>query len=1165
MEQKKISDQNSWTKNMLRAKKAQMALVFLVLILIGLFFLGIVANWNKMATSRTQVTLASNLGTSALTSYVGSYAQAKMDKHLEGKRQLCKKTSWLWDVTMGLAIATFASLSSFWGVVTVAAMAAAVSATAVQGVSVPPGVSAIWSVLPGKDMSEEDRFTEAGIGAALPLAVADTVQMKDDHDFMMNGPQVDNIPRFAYLYSMRVWNRKGLGGASSECTEFFALQKALKTGLAKDLGLIERKCKPPSVGDPCCVPLEFRDMNNCPKDEEQAAKCQPLLIDKQEWNYDDGYCEGGKAGTFLNFIGVDDTTTKYKMTAENTLGSPQVDDPLGKYSGRDSVSSDPAKVFALLWTLHDSVIDIHEIKNVKELEPECHWADTIELRKQNAEQKDCQQDPPENRLYKKEDTSGVLFKKAEGTLTGCIQNWPKTCYVSYPDTDDILDKVKTVEPFLKKPEPTGCPQDPGQVYGLDYNSIMNCASKIKGNKALQKLTAVWRRGWDADGKDWPSWADWGNVNQSATCWNELVPADDKEPFASASAKGDTFICNPVLDDKLLLNSCKCPELAINPDKWDTDTFDEMAMHLRTMIREMAWVLDAKQCKQVDQVLAWSQAVGWVTHLRKMSCDLRAYREIYDLWLKENYSGGDETWCLSKERPKDMDDPEWTAIEDSVTYEWGDLDSTMACLEFQKDNQHLWAGCKSNCKKVIPDPTDCAKKSSWPDDKDDNGCGVCMDQSARVGKDCFKKCFYEKVPHSKPKRFVYVGEEEKCRPLLAEVYDTPRRGCRITWAPNKGPEEQKCRDLPRSFYAHETDNDGQTMEDNFDADTCCNTVKMKPPFANMRYEHIEEEDDVPSEDKCDHWYETVKKTDKEPECPPEHSSKRLKTTRWKKKSGGEEKYCNMCMKEWDENKDESKLKDPSGNILKKPEDTLVNISDMFQAMMINRCDQRYKYLEEAQKKIKKALDPLNEMANKIDTAVAAFEPYVQKLCEVIKTDKGPEKAYYVWRNPCQGPKSDPTWHAIMVEAAIPSRCNGACFTDKLPYVTKPGEYGGKKQCALLKSSRGIVSIKVSRYDEERDPFSVVNNAIKAPFNSPLRQCGTDKCPDKDAHPEKEAFIGCENCGSFSGKLEGQCKTAVETVISQSGHSVKTEGEYWVTRDPDRKGRSMANIKIRQVPK
>ena len=1190
-------------KGLWGTNKAQMAVIFLVLILIGLFFLGVVANWNKMATSRTNVTMASNLGASTLTSYIASYGEAHINQELLGQRKRCQ-----WDglgviLTTGLAIALFVCLSPFLGVLAIVAMAAAVSSTAVQGVAVAPTTSTIWNVLVDPKMAIEDRFVEAGIGATMPLAVSDSVMVQDDHDFLMKGLTpvatattsasipVNNINRFAYLYSMRVWNRKVPQDASAPSPKPFEnFQKALKT-MASNLGFTDVKCSPPAVGDPCCVPLEYRTpLEDCKKDppeSEQQNACERLIKyddgNFREWPYDDGYCDGIKPGTFLNFIGVDDGNQNFKMDKPNTLGSPQSRYDF-KYLGWDSVSdsSNQGDVFSLLWELHDSYIDISNAQpgTPPSTSPKCHWWDRTEHGDPACEQKD---------LYK---FPSKLLELA--VLPGCAElQEKKTCFVEHPNSNGFLDKVKTVEPYLKDPEPPVCPQDPMTVYGMDSSSIMGCRKTIPNNCALKNLQVVWRAGWDANGNKWPYWGDESDINTAAPCFAGSGIPDDQEPFSSNPGNADSLQCSPVLDDTYFKHPCGCNELAKHADQWHSDTFDDMAVRLRQMNREMAAVV-AMTPATVNREMAWSQAVEWVTYLRKMSCDLRAYREIYNLWLKDNYKDekGDDTWCVPQQfPPKDMDISEKEAIEAAAENgetnpcpksgengKMGNLASVTGCMDFQanESTQAKWQPCIDNCQAVIQDPSKC---HITKEGEETVYCGKCdWIPGIAVGHECFKMCHYDKDGNLKSE------EEPNCNEFVVKVkvYDIPEAGCvdpkDTPWDKNYGKKPEDCHDLPRSFYAHETGNWGQTMQKNFEEDSCCNSLPMKPPFSSARYKTDPNNPDdkkIPDFDKCAEWLQTSPLPYEEQPCDPEGPPHGEKPTKhWKKEAAppDERRECNMCSRVWklddDLNPKGLMAPPPDKHVLKVWENTLTRVSNMFKQMTINRHKQRSEYLNLVQEKIKKALDPFTNMADKIDADLPAFEQTVSALCEQIKKDNGPEKAYYVWRN--QGdpkdPKSNPTWHAVMVEAGIPSRCNGACFSSKIPWVRQyVGDWGWKgiKHCWNLQNSKGMVYIKVSRYDEERDPLSVVSGVVTQQPKEPLTACGSSP-----RNLEDEAFISCNdpehpnNCSDFKGMLKGGCLTAAQQVIASKGHTVMTQGEYWVTRDPRRTRRDMYNLKIRQ---
>lgn len=1133
MDKEKDDQTRSRTDRLSSSNQGQVALVFLVLILIGLFFLGVTAHWNKMAASRTQVTIASNLGAATLASYLASYTQATMDNQLGGAKMKCDPVGF-WSAIGSLFVGTTetvvdvgisaADVSS-----ELSSMGATLAATSVGGANIAPGTALAWNVLLDEKTLIEDRITEAVVGRVLPLAVSDAVSVIDEHDFDMDGKRDDPISRFAFLYSKRVWNLKAdEGKAEEKCKPFEELKDALKN-LAQALGMEETECDVTSLtkdaGNPCCVPDEYRPVHNkkCWKDPLQAAFCRQLIpyfpdpAQFREWPYDDGYCEGKKEGTLLNFIGMDDGNPWYKMKNPNTWGSPQERQtwPDGSsrwgYRGYDSLGDR----FSLLWELKDSVIDLGYISRWEDRQ--CHWTDRGELLLSA-----CDQAYPD--FYR---AGSVLLENVH--LPRCAELGEVWCYTQHPSWNSLLDKVHTVEAFFNMGETDVCPQDPGEVYGPSADKgpttseLLYCGDYINSLSGcqLKKLKAVWRPGWDADGSEWPYWNDLGNVNQSHPCFSGGAMQDDVEPFLSSSFEAEGLTCRPVVDGGMFETPCGCEQLAYWKSGWTTDSFDEAAVRLRQMIREMQ-ALEGMKCESASRADVWSHAVQWVTFLRKIRCDILSWRRIYELWLVENHveESDTTTWCLPSARPPDMPEVEYKAILvgaakgkpdpcDPGGMLWGNLESVTACMDWNRDNQYRFDECWDNCKKVIPDKRICAVNE---DGSPGLGCGMCSVQScperdaegnivwrwASTGEDGSGYWYYINVSGW---HLPGCGDPLELTPKQIKEYDpenpppNPPGRQLGWWAPpdwNWGPESGKCEKLPRSFSAHSWGYDDTSMEEYFWEDSCCNSTMAWTPFAQRVVD-----------------------------------------------GGGEP------------------VQDVNETVLKESKD--------YKEMTSNRFSKRSAYLKEVKRKIEDEMEKLRIMAKTIDDAVTAFEPKVAALCEQLKESGDPKTVYYVWSNPKVTEDSRPAWHAVKVEVKMPGRCgdDGACLAERLPWTTLTT--GWNRKCAELKNSRGMGSVTVWRYDDERTPLSVIKGPPSSADSSPLAACesavagglvGTGTFDQT-----KAAYVSCEGCTPFGGMLKGACKTAVEKAMA-SATSVKTEMKYWVTQDPRNANKSRVNFKIRQ---
>ena len=73
-------------------RKGQMSLMMLLVVVMALIFYAVALNWSKISAYKTQVTIASNTGTSALVSMMGSYANYQIQTTLGGQKKYCNNT-----------------------------------------------------------------------------------------------------------------------------------------------------------------------------------------------------------------------------------------------------------------------------------------------------------------------------------------------------------------------------------------------------------------------------------------------------------------------------------------------------------------------------------------------------------------------------------------------------------------------------------------------------------------------------------------------------------------------------------------------------------------------------------------------------------------------------------------------------------------------------------------------------------------------------------------------------------------------------------------------------------------------------------------------------------------------------------------------------------------
>ena len=229
-------------------RKGQMSLMMLLVVVMALIFYAVALNWSKISAYKTQVTIASNTGTSALVSMMGSYANYQIQTTLGGQKKYCNNTGvfkallTFFVLVLAIAVQFIPGVGQVAGsimtslIVSAGLAAVSVLVQAVMQPSITTAISKYLQSLP----TEEDQFFEQGIQTALSSAMNDTVYVDDEWDLDMDGRWYrfgagtpgSQIPRFMYYYTQRLREPyKPL-----EMSNFLLFQEALK-GVTIDLGV----------------------------------------------------------------------------------------------------------------------------------------------------------------------------------------------------------------------------------------------------------------------------------------------------------------------------------------------------------------------------------------------------------------------------------------------------------------------------------------------------------------------------------------------------------------------------------------------------------------------------------------------------------------------------------------------------------------------------------------------------------------------------------------------------------------------------------------------------------------------------------------------------------------------------------------------------------------
>ncbi|MBF0386473.1 MAG: hypothetical protein HQL20_01295 [Candidatus Omnitrophica bacterium] len=256
---------------MLRNNKAQISMLFIVAIALGLVFMAMVMNWSEAVQFKTQAQVAATTTAATMVSRMASYGENIMQTQLEGKAQKCSQNGVLTLIIMIIIIVIImiaflvilpAAYGMAWGCMVSAKVVTAVTVglttalvlttatVAVQLAYIQPTITSMWNKLQNNIPTVEDQYLEAAVQAAIQAVNTDTVEIPDLLDYNMNGkwnvasqPGSDPremISRFSYHYTNRL---KSVSLAPSKFDKF----TEELSDFARDLGLDQGK-----VGT-CCA------------------------------------------------------------------------------------------------------------------------------------------------------------------------------------------------------------------------------------------------------------------------------------------------------------------------------------------------------------------------------------------------------------------------------------------------------------------------------------------------------------------------------------------------------------------------------------------------------------------------------------------------------------------------------------------------------------------------------------------------------------------------------------------------------------------------------------------------------------------------------------------------------------------------------------------------
>ncbi|MBF0569995.1 MAG: hypothetical protein HQL18_04400 [Candidatus Omnitrophica bacterium] len=667
-----------------------MAILFLVLIVVGLIFLAMTLNWGRLATNRAQMSMGAQSAAATLAAYMGSYGESVMQTQLGGRRKKCAWSGLLQAFLMFLIVVMLVIITIFCPpvgglsialvVMCIAAVVLAAAAVVIQATMINPALTQLWNSMASKNQTIDGQFYETAAQNIFQLAVSDTKTVTDKYDFNMNKDHTDSVGRFAYYYTMRMW-----GQEAPECAAFRLLQDELRKTL-DGLGIVEPQsctCDRPAVCDPCCQPEASRpDYCTNPDDPiDITARCIKNPIPGYYLAYDPLYCTYTAAGdNLLKAVGMDDTN-KYGHHQNNDQTPYDDEADAGgaeKFMGQDSVPGD--SLISLLWTLRDSVVNVKDFSAPPGAgEPGWRWCPGTAQGGMFAPSVAADPDMAD---ALKNDITAL-------NLTACIG--ADCCVYNMAGKSGAVDVSGNLIVDGSGSLP---PANDGQVIdGVD--TLTAFLPKINATAAELEEDRV--------GMTDPIWSP--GVNFTGDAPNILYPY-----------QGIGAGVNP-----------NDPGVALPANNHSLDDLDAVGIKLRHIVTDMSSLASMNGCSLADNE-SWRAKFkhdltaddDWLTILGEIAVSLHSWQTIVNNWASSGAYADDKYWCVPTNRPVDISAPEWAAAGSGS----GSLDNVLSCLSWNVEdkrtlpngntavgNDQKFTACSNECDDAIKSANVAARKAA----------------------------------------------------------------------------------------------------------------------------------------------------------------------------------------------------------------------------------------------------------------------------------------------------------------------------------------------------------------------------------------------------------------------------------------------------------------------
>lgn len=211
-------------RNPLVSKKGQTAVILILMIAIALVIYSASLNWGRIAQIKTLTTVAANSAASGMASMVASYGEQQLQTTLGGQVEICKRTSLIVTLVVLVVVVIVAIIAPYLApaaaflyvlVASVLAVAMATTAVVLEVAVIQPGLTRMWNKMQAH-LPLEQQVIENAMQGALQSAVTDEVSIFDHFDMDLDGLWVnaadggniaarrDTVGRFSFYYTKRL-------------------------------------------------------------------------------------------------------------------------------------------------------------------------------------------------------------------------------------------------------------------------------------------------------------------------------------------------------------------------------------------------------------------------------------------------------------------------------------------------------------------------------------------------------------------------------------------------------------------------------------------------------------------------------------------------------------------------------------------------------------------------------------------------------------------------------------------------------------------------------------------------------------------------------------------------------------------------------------------------